>query len=395
MVNDPKTVEYRTDALHPEIDNVGSCSREELDGLARTMGSNTESALRPLLVSLNLHGGRARPAAFFRGLDAELVSSAFSNTRIALLGDSTMGGFDQYLQVFLRSVITSKQNPDSTMISDVLGDVYPSIKDPMLTNQPWEKMSLSDANIALHRLLGESKIKRKAQFPNYYPKTFQDDYYHVLPLENHDAVMFRRLALLDDMVLANTTNALVEFQPKVVVANAGLWLLHMKHYWGLSQIIPWLNYESILEALLLAAENSGAEILLFKTTNFICERRYRNAWKTAQELYSQYDPKTIGECVTAFGESHPDVEESLAVRYCSDGVIIGRGSDGLNKRLYQFVEDAQRRLQKSGSSLKMAVFNDHDMQSCDTTTSSDGRHHYKMNLARARLLGNYINCLNS
>eukprot|EP00956_Cyclotella_meneghiniana_P015279 scaffold23226_cov65-Cyclotella_meneghiniana.AAC.2 len=85
-----------------------------------------------------------------------------------------------------------------------------------------------------------------------------------------------------------------------------------------------------------------------------------------------------------------------------DAPIIEHGSKKLNELLNKFVDNitsnvgSQKVKDNSGaprSKLKIADFDDHDLQSCNTTKQRDGRHHNELKLARICLLGNYINCM--
>jgi len=61
----------------------------------------------------------------------------------------------------------------------------------------------------------------------------------------------------------------------------------------------------------------------------------------------------------------------------------------LNSRLYV----QAKRAGPSSIGMSNSVFNDYDVESCEFTKQSDGRHYHPLNLLRIRLLGHMLSCM--
>mmetsp|Transcript_15111 Transcript_15111/g.32802 ORF Transcript_15111/g.32802 Transcript_15111/m.32802 type:complete len:112 (-) Transcript_15111:2616-2951(-) len=73
-------------------------------------------------------------------------------------------------------------------------------------------------------------------------------------------------------------------------------------------------------------------------------------------------------------------------KYCKWGQLTDVGSRYLNDQMEDFVRNVQDSSSTSG--LTVGIYNDHDIESCSTTT--DAIHHKSAIVARIRLLANTI-----
>ena len=184
-----------------------------------------------------------------------------------------------------------------------------------------------------------------------------------------------------------------EFRPDVAVVNIGPGLLHFQ---GLGVSVEgcvaeaWMGYEGWLEGIVRAAEESGTGVLVFKTTDSACSDSYVGEFARAARLYLRRDRGALRGCFDDLrGKVSGTVDDDEIRDYCANGRFDDLGSVYLNRRLVEFV-DARRR--DPATSVRIAILNDHDMQSCGSTRMGDGRHNHILNLARIRLLGNLLTC---
>lgn len=197
-----------------------------------------------------------------------------------------------------------------------------------------------------------------------------------------------------------------QLQPHILVVNFGF---HWLHFMGGGRDVPlcsvqaWLEYGQWLNTVVDVALESGVKLLLFKTTNFICTDHYWGDYSDSEALYARQDPYILSRCkreIQRLMEQHGhgngqngqvDLSNEDIARYCSKGALDEYGVKDLNHRLLEFVQAKQRVI--TGSELKMEIFNDHDVQSCQYSEPNDGRHYHPLNLMRIRLLANMIQCL--
>eukprot|EP00581_Thalassiosira_minuscula_P018212 CAMPEP_0183716766 /NCGR_PEP_ID=MMETSP0737-20130205/10541_1 /TAXON_ID=385413 /ORGANISM="Thalassiosira miniscula, Strain CCMP1093" /LENGTH=569 /DNA_ID=CAMNT_0025946069 /DNA_START=12 /DNA_END=1721 /DNA_ORIENTATION=+ len=348
-----------------DFGQVGVCSRESLDMLTSTMRTDRENALRPMSIPLKLeHAGET---IHFDGLGINLVNRAFlNNARIALVGDSTLAHVRPWfvtLLMWMQETGQSMADMDASQARKIIIE--------------FGKYHLSGFGAILSYMSGRSAHDWGS------PKTGP-----VTPMGGDGAIFFERAELNIDKVVDD----LVNFRPKIIVANVGLHLLHLWNFGkDRGNIESWLGYEDSLQEMVVVAETAGAEVLLLKTTNFVCIDKYVGDWAKGVRLYNEHDEETLDKCFSSYKKTFPEtmVRDIDIMDYCKHAVIDERGSLGLNRRLHQFVESARGR----HPSLKIAVFDDHDLETCETTAVEDGRHHHPINLARIRLLGNHLDCL--
>ena len=239
----------------------------------------------------------------------------------------------------------------------------------------------------------------------------------------------------------------IKFQPNIVVFNSGLWLLHLYDIRKLGgtkneeidAILNWIQYEDIVLRPVIenAIQSKSIKVLLFKTTNHVCDDKYYGQYKDHIELYnnniininnnnSNSNSKNnnskatnlLMECKNYFlklllrkQETNTNLPESWSQprddgsslledyvdNYCMNGTLSDHGSNYLNNRLVKFVNDYNANNTNNdtnnNNSMVVQIFNDHDMQDCSYTTVGDGRHFQGMNLLRIRLLLNQLDCI--
>ncbi|KAL7468100.1 hypothetical protein ACHAXS_008328 [Conticribra weissflogii] len=362
------TQEGTTSKIHSSsYENIFSHSHCGIDQLIKAIHSDPEYiSLRPWS-SVD----QKNKTIHFAGLDHNLLRDAFRGRRIVILGDSTLRNLNQWLHKLL-----STRNETSL---DTLSSMNLSEANNFITSQVWESCSLSG---------GDKHLECRGM--SIAPKT-----------NLYDGTMVRFIrgpptVPVSVDVCVNFTDHFVSvkaFQPDTIIANMGLWFLHFQTLHrtvGSCVAETWINYEDWLESLVTVAEQSGAKVLVFKTTNFICVEKYVGAFVEANRLYSDLDNAILKACSDDIRAGASAMTSDIDIEnYCMNGTFNDSGSRYLNERLYRFVEKKQH---DSTSRVKLRVLNDHDIQSCKYTPVGNARHYHEMNLARIRLLGNILTC---
>ena len=370
LFSDPKTVELRSGGITtPAVELfVNSTYDEEvceegIDRLTEAIKSDLDKfSLRPIYFSVN------EKQFYFGGLDLELIHRVLLGKEIAILGDSTLRNLFTWLQFLLIMTVTSHL---------------------LLVEGRLSTMNLSNAVKATQ---GPTDLEL-------------DSFHHFPPMDSPVgySVGYAWARTHIDYALQYLTI----YKPKVVIANIGLHLLHIQnhdHDKGYKEVELWLNYEKILEQIVIAAETAGVETLVLKTNNFICDEKYIDNFAKGISLYSAQNMRVINQCVASITQKEQNYKSSSGIsitvqdiqNYCTNAVLNEKGSSGLNERLYRFV-DARRKQQhqsiSTSPSIKLVIFNDHKLQSCETTGIGNARHHHILNLARIRLLANLLDCM--
>jgi len=349
-----------------DAEDDGKC---DLRALVAEIGWDPEGgSLRPHLLGRFAYppdGRRGGREILCRGLDTSLLRDAFGSRRVLVMGDSTL----RNLYVWTRALLLLSDGPPGLV--DGLSDMRLSDASSLVENS-----GVCPAPVPI--------------FANCLGKEVDDhsvDY-------GSGAVRFTRT------VRGVRTKYVESFRPDVVVYNTGLHLLHLVGHGrdggGLS---AWLRYESTLEGVLRTADgDGGVSAVVFKTTNRICESAYVKPYARGARMYGKGDPDTLSRCATEVLDENrsaaaagrvDEVGEEDVRRYCRDGTITESGAAGLNARLQVFVAEAAGRYPR----LTLRVMNDHDVERCEYTARSDGRHYQAQNLARVRLLGNILTSL--
>jgi hypothetical protein len=132
-------------------------------------------------------------------------------------------------------------------------------------------------------------------------------------------------------------------EPNIVVVNMGLHWLHFYGHGRNTKGLPvhaWVNYEAWLETALEQSVSAGAKTILFKTTNFIREKKYEKAHRTSNALCRQKDNMTLAMCnELAFEEGKPhQLTRDNITNHCELGLFNENGASHLNERLFVFAK---------------------------------------------------------
>lgn len=172
-----------------------------------------------------------------------------------------------------------------------------------------------------------------------------------------------------------------KLKPEILLVNWGAHMLATKMV-KTCNIYQWVYYEKWLEGALDAAHEAGVKVLLFKTTNRICSHQPEDPVRECHGWVDKIDP---------LYEHNPpnmrNVSEADKNRYCQEGLLSEDGAERLNARLVAYLPIAQERY----PSMKIALYNDHDLESCGQTL--DGLHYTSLQLPRIRLFAHMVNCL--
>lgn len=175
-------------------------------------------------------------------------------------------------------------------------------------------------------------------------------------------------------------------QPDVVVANWGLHMFFRPKGLKPCNVDQWFGYEEFLERFIEVAIESNVKLLLFKTTNHLCDEQVleykEKSFDLCQEMLQEWmHDGQLGNHITDMDTEH----------YCDNGLMRDQSANMLNLRMAAVVKKAQRRTDLGG--LKIALYNDHDMQTCQYTGRGDGRHYHVLQWPRIRLLAHMVQCL--
>jgi hypothetical protein len=324
-------------------------------------------------------GHKKYPAWQFPGLSGPLLHKTLRGKKIVLVGDSTIFYMMRWIQTLLLN--TTQATLDHLLQMDMAAGnhaVNPNAEDQLgWANETPPEIQLEDGTHIVwtgHRGDPGDKV---CQF---------------------DAI-WARIRLL---------------QPDILVVNFGLHWLHLIAEQGRGRSVPlcavqyWLHYEQDwLHQVTKVALKSHVKLLLFKTTNYMCIDNFWGDYSDAVAWYQRQDAYAINRCERElqrkrdYYHNSPEMVSSFVglddanlTRYCEKGVFDEYGAKDLNHRIFEFVQEYNsKNNQLKSSGLQMAVFNDHDTQSCTYSEPNDGRHYHPLNLMRIRLLANVIQCL--
>ena len=162
----------------------------------------------------------------------------------------------------------------------------------------------------------------------------------------------------------------------------------------------------------MARNTKSIQLVLFKTVNRICTSKYDGKYRRAADLYDkarvqQRQDQTGGDTVldrcarqlenktyqNAENMAYQNISRVEIQQYCREATFDEFGAQQLNRRLQSFVEERQQSSWKTIQTPTLALFNDHDLQSCEYTKAEDGRHYHPLNLIRMRVLAHMIQAL--
>lgn len=322
---------------------------ENLPALRQLLQSNpNENGLRDLSVSSSGY--------YFPGLDVDLLRRAFFHRKIVLIGDSTL----RQLMIWLDEVLFRVKNHDFGVNKTTT--------------------TLNEANDMFDQ---HKSMKRRRAFP--FIDKASGTHIQWKGFHGHTDASACDMQPRWEFVK--------QFRPDILVVNMGL---HWLQFQNLGRDIlgcvveQWVHYERFLAEALRIAQEAHVKLLLYKTTNFICEEKYIGAYAFATQLYSSMNETVIANCVASLRketEIHNITSYDLD-NYCRNGASIEAGSMYLNQRIIEFVD-----LHQNVTDVRIEIFNDHDIDNCLYTTEGDGRHYFELNLVRIRMLANMLSCM--
>lgn len=350
--------------LSTRIDNDIECELFS-QGLSQFSSALKEDPEENGLRVWTLDGRPRFPLWQFPGFTSHLMRHAFRGKRVTLLGDSTL----HYMMRWIHAVFNTT---DTEM-------------------DQFQKMNLSQANDILnpegHQWVGLS-LEDSAEVRLV-------DGTHIRWLGYRGSDVGTEVCEFE-----NIWREILNEGPDILVANFGLHWLHL--IGGGREIQPcyiswWLDYEKWLDQVIETAEKAGTQLVLFKTTNLLCSDKYEGEYYLGAQDYDRHEKSALDECYkTIRNMAMPDdfvlSDESIAT-YCEKAALVDHSVMNLNHRLVEYVHKLNTKRSPQQSHLTVAIYNDHDIQSCKFTEQGDGRHYHPLNLMRIRLLSNMIQCL--
>lgn len=335
-----------------------------------------ECRLAPLLEALRLDPERnaVRPVGSFPGLNQKSLS-ILRGKRVALVGDSTLWYFTKWLDVLLNEERYFKWQVDL---------------DNMNLATAQDLVLLSAIHACQHETFWNSS--QSCTIPT-------DGMTNPTPIRLRDGTHIQWAGMAgfnDHLRTENLLHAMWKdvksIRPQVVVANMGL---HWLHFYNIARntsaeaIDRWIHYEQWLEQVYSMAESLNVRVLLFKTTNRICDRKLYDVFRDANVLYNARDQSTVENCLRALRSILPLGSSVAANDYCVNGTINNKGVEQLNQRLRAFV--TKKLLHKDA--MLVDIFDDNAIQQCRHSPENDGLHYHASNLMRVRLLVNQLSCV--
>ncbi|CAB9515632.1 Cyclin-Dependent Kinase [Seminavis robusta] len=262
----------------------------------------------------------------------------------------------------------------------------------------WMKRLMNNQTPALLDNMSHMKLKdaiRQAPPPQSSLSSDEDIVYENY---NHAQVMwtgFRGTNMLDNCAFDKLVwPKLRQRQPQIILANWGTHMLFRRNVRACNMYM-WFHYEEWLDTVLEIAQQMGTtRLLLFKTTNLLCRDKDRDPQDVYDECRQRVQ-QTRGWFLENDPRHSPLLTDEQLDQYCHQATMVGSSSVLLNERLYRWFDTAQQRLGKeeraSNKKLTIAIYNDHDMQSCQAET--DGVHFLTLQWPRLRLLAHMVNCL--
>ena len=325
----------------------------------------------------------------FPGLNQDSLE-IFRSKRIALIGDSTLFYFTKWLQVLLfqsNNLRREEQPPPAQL----------------------DQLNLTHGQITVRELAAQA-CEQPGQYcidPRGYARP------EILPIGNDGTMVgWMGLSSVDDhwrteKILQSVWETIDEsYHPDIMIANQGI---HWLHFYGFARntsaeaIRRWIHYEDWLREVFDHAIANNVSVLLYKTTNFICEEKIYTRYQEANGLYQAQDSITIQRCqqlVQSELESHADYHNASMIAaydiadYCFNGTSNNHGTTHLNRRLSAFVEKLLLEHPNTNNhSMHVGIYNDHDIESCEYCGADDGLHYHRLNLMRIRLLANQLTCV--
>jgi len=310
----------------------------------------------------------------FPQLDKKLLNAAFSNRSVAIVGDST-------------TVLTLRW-------------LY-RLLSPALSTHFVE--SLATRNLTKAYKTAESHLfwTNKATFQNEENEFNASNGAHVIQRGFHRPNQEWNCEF-DALVWPD----IVQNKPDILLVN---WGLHMffRERASLCNVEQFVHYESyFMERVFAIAQQAGTKLVLFKTTNRICNTEEQQEhvteyherlcnttlwqWKENATVHSflmkQNEPSSA-----THNNRHQFIPSADEIDfYCRDASMSEASVQTLNQRVERYIEAAKQR----HPNMTVAVYNDHDMESCAYKGGpTDGLHYPALQLPRVRLLAHMIQCV--
>ena len=153
----------------------------------------------------------------------------------------------------------------------------------------------------------------------------------------------------------------------------------------------WLEYKDLwLAQVHSLAVEIGAELVLYKTANFVCDEKRTGDYAEKAIGYLNGQQDLLEECFEmykGYSESHGIPLDKIRL-YCERGHFTEDGVQYLNDQVWEFVRDLQSSNVAEGYPV-VGVFDDRAVEGCWST--SDAIHHkHDIMPMRIRLLANTI-----
>ena len=184
-------------------------------------------------------------------------------------------------------------------------------------------------------------------------------------------------------------------QPDVLIFNFGA---HWFHTIGGGTFTPkpcvvheFLRYEAWLTAMLDVAANAQVQTVVIKTTNRVCEDRFsleqtRNWTRLARN--GEEGLRLLAEpCISHFRRMNAtdDIAPNQLADYCMNAPFAEHGSRHMNRMILAWLHRTKRNGAVPAGVRRLALFDDHALQSCKY--AADSLHSRRLVWMRARALG--------
>lgn len=334
---------------------------ESTKAFTKDVYDDPERVSFPTWVSTDAHF--THPIWMIPKLDMKLLDSAFAGKRVAMVGDST----SFYTLNTLHRILNSTSDQLMENISNTM----------QLTQ------GLKVINEETNRLNAGLQISQKH---------YQRNGAHIL-WKGFRGSNINENCRFDELIWPKVR----EQKPQVILAN---WGLHMMHRGDTPQrlciVDQFVHYEAWLDTVLSIAKEVGTRLLLFKTTNFICDRKLPDPAQIRLEQMKNGSSTFLVDCLAKLQEWRDEspqfnFTETQLKRYCEEGAMTDSNAQLLNSRMAEFVKQAKQK--GLPPNLTVEIFNDYSMERCAYTSKWDGLHYHALQIPRVRMLAHMVNCL--
>ena len=332
---------------------------------------------------------------YFPPLDRTLLDTAFAGKRIALVGDSTI----YYTLARLHQLLTNPPNINST--NDAISSNYHTSPHNDTTESEIAQ-DVADRLATMNLTLANNVVDQWEERMRLAGSGTIDNDQQNVSLDA-DGIFYKGGNILwrgfhgpnVELNCDFETNVWQDIQaqrPEILVVNWGTHMLFRPRV-QLCNVYQWLHYETfILERALQLARDVGTQLVLFKTTNRICKNEERMREKHDRMCYSTLTRWRDQARKDGYQLGGNFTNDELQ-RYTDHSILLDSSSQTLNQRLEDFVAKLDHKALSKEYNMTVAIYNDHDMETCAYTPADDGLHFKSLQLPRIRLLAHMINCL--